>query len=669
MPIILRAARGDPHVSLDETQRMDMQQPTDISADDPYRTFGLVTNYLPDGRAIVYSSRSGATVVLSSSQAHLLRFCRVPRLFEEHVAQYVTSTVSRDIAAPPRQSRYLFKRLALSILAKALATDSTSARVRSSIHADVAATLRTFISQGFLVGNAELLDAIPISSQRRKDDHPEELAITVGIPTCDRPVSLQRLLRQLAADQRSAPTTIFISDDSQAKHNMRRNRAIIARADGNRFRMQHLDRRIRMHMARRLATECGVEYAILQFGLLGAKNLGFTYGACRNSLLLAAAGSLSLHLDDDTIPALCDNPHRSQENETLDIASGGDTQDFEFFEDASACQTEDRLTGMSIFEAHGKLLGRTVADCIAGKELRHVRLGELSPKLFQHLVAAESRIAITSMGVRGASGAQHTAHRLFLRGPSHQRLTKSAEAFRRNLLTDYVVRVPRTWGISDATSVMAAGTGFDLRDVLPPFAPNLRNEDGVFAAVLHTCGSTCLQGRIPYSIFHDPEVPQGHASIKVAAPRANDILRRLIFEAQAWPALTAYQSPFQSLGRYLVDLGSLSLPSFRDFVHASVRGLMRDTISGLQQRLDDELNPPTYWVDEVRRYQTALLAAATSPEYFAPSDIAGNRHERLISFQHLILNYGNLLIVWPDVFRTARTIFTQAPSELTDVTN
>jgi hypothetical protein len=91
---------------------------------------------------------------------------------------------------------------------------------------------------------------------------------------------------------------------------------------------------------------------------------------------------------------------------------------------------------------------------------------------------------------------------LSLHGPSRARLLSSETVYRRALARQQVLRAVTRPTVSDATFCMALNLGVDNRELLPPFTPVQRNQDGVFARILHACFQGGLFGFLPWAVLH-----------------------------------------------------------------------------------------------------------------------------------------------------------------------
>jgi hypothetical protein len=122
--------------------------------------------------------------------------------------------------------------------------------------------------------------------------------------TRDRLTSLVACLESYRGNcQRHARSPEFVvADDSSSAEAADRTRAVLRRlADRFNARVRYADRQDKRRFAAALAAESGVPREVINFALFGDERCALSTGANRNSLLLDAADTLVLAVDDDTL--------------------------------------------------------------------------------------------------------------------------------------------------------------------------------------------------------------------------------------------------------------------------------------------------------------------------------------------------------------------------------
>ena len=124
----------------------------------------------------------------------------------------------------------------------------------------------------------------------------------IGIPTRNRVGSVLAALRSYHtnASMHGRRVRFVVADSSSAPDQERLASALdVLRKDID-IEVEHLDEAWRANLIRTLADETDCSPDVLRFALYGCETCGTNYGANRNALLLATAGELSVHVDDDT---------------------------------------------------------------------------------------------------------------------------------------------------------------------------------------------------------------------------------------------------------------------------------------------------------------------------------------------------------------------------------
>jgi hypothetical protein len=269
-------------------------------------------------------------------------------------------------------------------------------------------------------------------------------------------------------------------------------------------------------------------------------------------------------------------------------------------------------------------------------------------------------VLATAAGVAGDSGMGTAAYFLLLGGASRARLVRSAEAYRAALTGRRLLRAVPTATVGRPGFCMALNLGLDNRGLLPPFLPVLRNQDGVFAALLRACRPEALFGFLPWVVPHEPPGPR---------PSLADGLREAVTglrTGQAFQLLIGALAPrltgtgaarLRALGASLAEVGAAPAADFA----AALGGLLRAQMGALAARLEGLLaeygGQPAYWAEDVRGLLAAVREALPRPDV-TPADLraAFGRERAPEVFRGLVRQFGELLRVWPDLVEAARDL-------------
>ena len=209
-------------------------------------------------------------------------------------------------------------------------------------------------------------------------------------------------------------------------------------------------------------------------------------GANRNLLLLLTAGEHVLTVDDDVVLETWGATNRDDA-----LALMGHQQELfetEFFASrASALASVVRMPA-DVLAAHEALLGHSVSALVD----RSSRAADMT-RACGHLRSALDQgrplvVKATFAGLAGDAGVYCPYRLLFSGGPLRQLLLTSASTFQTALTSREASRIVHTNVVTHDCGCMAPCMGLANREVVPPFMPTGRNEDGVFGVMLAASG-------------------------------------------------------------------------------------------------------------------------------------------------------------------------------------
>jgi hypothetical protein len=481
---------------------------------------------------------------------------------------------------------------------------------------------------------------------------------TLGVLTRNRPELLVRAVRGYVDHARRFGRNlhVIVADDSDPDGTARNAEALRAVAqDYPSAKILHSDPEQRSRYVHALARAADVDESIVEFAVLREDPDTATFGAHRNTLLLATVGERVLFADDDTVCA----PAGDAGIDSQRISGVTDPTEFHFFDERDAALDFGATLNADCFALHEAYLGHDVVSFLARSHA--CEIGTWTADLTRALESPSRRpIALTLPGIRGDSGMGRPAYLYTLAGPSRERFVIGDTSHRRFLCGRHVVRrVPRTV-IGTCSLCMAALLGVDNRQLLPPFAPTLRNEDGLFGALLRSAVPSALAAYLPWTLAHDPTqgvVPTlanvHETSVK---PRANDLVGLMIASLGPLPTGDDGEAAYGVIARYLRGWGRASPRDFHEHVRT---GWVRKRVAflGTLERARHAFpHAPAAWKADAMRFGNLVEAELASQDP-APADCRD-----AAAFRRYVGRLGELLEVWPTLVRTARTLQEQGVS-------
>jgi hypothetical protein len=591
---------------------------TEPAPAEPYSAFADLPCYpLADGHELVYSPLTRRSHALAPLSARLLRGCRPFAPLDEHAAR-----LCGELNLGPQQEAI---RRALDELAAA----------------------------GLLVSRSELISY----SQERSRSRGHAGIAALGVPTRDRPDSLRACLISFAvsARQQGRSLDFVVVDDSQTAEACQTNRQVVRKvARGVGATIRYASREERARFARALAQEAGAPPDTVELALLGGPDFPITTGASRNALLLDTVGDLVLQVDDDTSSRIALAP---ASGDGLTLFSGHDPTEFWFpSPDASL---PSPVAG-DLPATHERLLGRSVGEALAEARPDEVVLDGAGSSFFRRLEAGAGTILTTMAGVVGDSGMGAPLYFLGLEGPSRARLNRSEAEYRLAITGRQVLRAVTRPTISEGSFCMALNLGLDNRQLLPPFFPVLRNQDGIFGALLRGCFSAFV-GFLPQALSHAPPAPRAFSADGLwqrAARLQTSQAIQLLLGACAPPLRpTNPARALRALGASLEELAALPAADFEELLRLNVWSSFARSAAQMEGLVRKYGGAPAWWAEDVRQVVTVFRESLMSRALCLPGDIgAADLDSAVQALQKLVRQFGQLLQAWPALVEAARRL-------------
>ncbi len=514
--------------------------------------------------------------------------------------------------------------------------------------------LAALAERGLLVSGSELLSRVSTS----RAEVPGQLA-WFAVPTCDRPVEFDRAINSYVANfaRFGRNPKILIADDSRLDEHTRVERATQLRRRVGRFGLScwYAGRKEKYRLIELLTEDGEIPRCVAEFAICPNEDLP-TMGANRNAIQLCTAGEMVLTADDDTICQPCCAPGRDEPGR-LRLCSEVDATEFWFFPDHHEAVAAARAAELDIMAAHENLLGRPLWAVVRGLGSDSILdLETMCNHLLSSLWTGQGKVAVTSNGCVGDSGMYSAWGVRYHDGcGTRDRLSVSEIDYRMAIRSRQVIRQAPSTTICHGSPFSAMFVGLDNRQLLPPFLPVCRNEDGVFAFVLNRCNQESYFGYLPWALVHAPAGCREYCD--GVATRISEIL---IACGSTWnaPNTTCAEKRLGSLGSHLVDISSMPPDEFREMIEFASWRRASARIAKAESLLNASAYCPSYWEEDVVKEIEAILATVVKPAFALPSDLFGaERLEELLArTQKIVRQYGDLLCWWPAMMEKAKEL-------------
>jgi hypothetical protein len=514
---------------------------------------------------------------------------------------------------------------------------------------EVRQTLGELADHGLFVSHDHLIGQF----REEPDEAPPPIS-AVAIPTRNRLDNLKVGVESYAQCSREYERQIefFIADQSDDAESRRATLSFLAQTkEKYGCQIYYGGPEEKEALAHRLAEYTGHPFALVNFAVSNIEGCPTAYGANRNALLLSTVGSLTLQTDDDSVCRLAPSP---QTTEGLQLTSHYSPLTMLFL---SAQETEtlnNRFNFGDVLAKHEELLGKSVAQCL--DEHAGLNLDQVSASFFTR--SQPRRVLVTSLG-NGGDSAIGTPFWFLNRGPEeHANLVRSEESYRYTMMHHQVYRFATSAAISDGTYCGAMNLGLDNRWCLPPFMPVQRNEDGIFAQLLKlsSCG---YFGFLPWMILHNrPSRNYTREDLRQYASSVmlGDFVSMFLtnFCTRAAIHNDSARNLF-AVGNVLAQWGAAPQADFEEMLKLLLADRACQLIANLQNSLRTESRKPEFWAEDVDMCISALEENMARDGYIVATDLRSSfsQNEVVPLVQRLVLQFGQLLQIWPDLRQAA----------------
>jgi hypothetical protein len=368
--------------------------------------------------------------------------------------------------------------------------------------ADIHKVLKKMLDDGMMISakkvSKRLKSAVNISTLKKDAAKP-----VVAIITWERPQALERLLASIAANCNTKEFhRLYVIDDSRITENISGNKALVEKFASamdtplRYFGQEEQDKLLNDLVMRLPDNEDAIRFLADQ----SRWRSHWTSGLARNLALLVSSGHHLVMMDDDTI---CDvfSPPQPKPN----IRFSDDPREADFFGNEQEWAALHQPMNPDPVNRHMQCLGLTFSEALAVLGESH-----LKPTGFSNATAlevselqADSPVLMTECGSLGCPGTTRNTWLPNMAPDSLKQMLASQEK------TTYSLTSRKVWSGRNQPQFtprpnMSAMTGFDNRQMLPPYFPIERGEDKLFGFLLDFIFPQAVTLDFPWAIQHLP---------------------------------------------------------------------------------------------------------------------------------------------------------------------
>ena len=431
--------------------------------------FDLCNPYpVPDGNLLLHNTRNGKRAMIMPEVYASLMNCRQFKTLDQHTASLIDSS-------PGMQDQ----------------------------QTDVRNVLQSMFDTGMMVSGKKLCDSLKSKTETRKEETSRPV---VAIITWERPQALERLLNSIATNCETGKLDrVYVIDDSRKAENISQNQSLVESCK-SKFKTpllyfgQDEQQLLLDGLAKRLPEH---DKTIRFLADQSRWRSHWTSGLARNLALLVSVGRRLVVMDDDTI---CDvyNPPQPKPN----ITFSDDPREAVFFSSEQDWAHQHQPINPDPIDRHMQCLGLTFSEALDVLGQQHLKPAGFSNSTAQLTseLTTDSPVLITECGTLGCPGTDSNTWLPDMAPESLKRMLAS-EQKTNNALNSRLLWSGRNQPHFAPRPNMSAVTGFDNRQLLPPYLPFLRGEDRLFGNMLDFIHPSAVTLDYPWAIPHLP-IPQ-----------------------------------------------------------------------------------------------------------------------------------------------------------------
>lgn len=519
---------------------------------------------------------------------------------------------------------------------------------------DIRKVLKSMLDSGIMLSAKSECDRLKVKIGDKKEES-EDSAPVVAIITWERPQALERLLESIAANCDTEKLHhLYIIDDSRKTENIIQNQAVVERfvskidtplryfgQDEQQFLLKGLVQQLPEH-------ENAIHFLADQSRW---KDL-WTSGMARNLALLLSCGRRLVMLDDD---AICDLYNPPQQNHNITFSDSpreaeffGSEQEWDYLRqplNPDPINRHMQCLGLSFSEAVN-VLGENHLKPAGFADATALQLSELQP---------DSTILVTECGSLGCPGTANNTWLPNMAPASLKRMLGSVDKTSQALSTRKVWS-GRNHPHFSPYSNMSQITGFDNRQMLPPYLPILRGEDQLFGNMLNYVFPNSVVLDYPWAVPHLP-VPNREWRDRDLSFTPEDSFPTFfvskIVEGRSSCQSTSVSDRLSSLSTWFDNLATSSDDSLSSMYRDSRLRGDSGRLSRLTQLLDTSKSAPVNWQNYLRNGISQLntdLDLASRNDFVVRGIPATMETDELIIFwKNVWADFASALKAWPEI--------------------
>lgn len=210
-------------------------------------------------------------------------------------------------------------------------------------------------------------------------------------------------------------------------------------------------------------------------------------------------------------------------------------------------------------------------------------------------------------------------------------------------------------------------SAFNNEEILPPFFPIARNQDGIFAAAMMACMPNSMIGQVPWVAKHQPfparkykkgEISNYHFRLNtLIISLLNSYSKSEYTNKKNNENLNIGDNRYKEVGEYLEKFANKNNDDFTSFIQKYISTNIDKATLSLGKFLVSNNNYSEEWQRDIRKYLLNAQEYKKSSQFGIPHELINKSRsfsENIELTKSLISMYGKLLKHWPEIVNSMK---------------
>jgi hypothetical protein len=523
---------------------------------------------------------------------------------------------------------------------------------------DICNVLKSMLDSGIMLSAKSECERLNVKTDNKKEQNADSAPV-VAIITWERPQALERLLESIATN---CDTTklhrLYVIDDSRKAENIKQNQTVVESfVTKINTTLQYFGQDEQQSLINGLVQKLPEHKSAIHF--LSDQSRWkdhWTSGMTRNLALLLSCGRRLVMLDDDAICDLYNPPQQSP-----DITFSDKPREAEFFASEQEWEYLKQPLNPDPINRHMQCLGLSFSEALNVLGQNHLKpagfAGATALQLSQ--LQPDYTVLITECGSLGCPGTDNNTWLPDMAPASLKRMLGSLEK------TSHALSTRKVWSGRNQPHFsphanMSQITGFDNRQMLPPYLPILRGEDQLFGIMLNFIfpGSVVLD--YPWAAPHLPVPDRGWRDRDLNFTPADSFPKFFvgkIIENKSFCQSTSAGDRLLNLAAWFDNIASSSTDSLLSMYRDSRLRGDAERLGHLSMLLETAKSAPVNWQNYLRNGISQLntdLDRASREDFVVKGLPATMETDELIRFWKSVwTDFASALKAWPKIREAA----------------